>query len=1020
MVTAKEFLDRILPANGWRIAVISEVLPSQRESQLAPDLPPSPADELRRPAKPRIVRQHTLPNNTELAAYLLSWDAAGYATYHACASFRDPKGIWDGQRHRKRTHENALAARAFWLDVDAGPNKPYVDASAAAMAALEFIRVVALPVPMFVGSGNGLHLYWPLDADVDVETWTAHAKGLRFLCAKHGFQADAVRTADISSILRTPGTVNRKQGLERPVLCERLEGPYPISAFAKLLDHVEATPQRKQQAPLQTFEAPDYLRRSAPARISEAVLRVGEPAPTSSDKIADACAQVRRLRDWKRYPPLSNPLWYAGLGVLAFATDGHESAHRWGSDHPQYSQASTQETLDRKAALSGATTCEHFAGLEHATCQACPWFGRIRSPIILGFGETRPASNNHGTAEREAPRVERGPNQPSGVPASEPRAAPTAGSLPKLPPNFRWSGISLVFVQGDKTSIEGIETKVSTYPIYLIDVVSAEKVGDISLVFEQWLPNRGFFQMVLSASAFAGSEGGPEMARQGANIHSHTHFVLYTRHALDTFWSEKKDSIRYGQYGWKEGNAFLLGRTLFMAHGHTAAPGSKEVETRNQWIGAGCNAKGDLSVGLERWRQAASALFASGCEAQSICLLASFAAPLMRFLSEDEGGAIVSLVTRQSGTGKTTALAGASSVWGDKHGLSLTNDDNRVAKFLTLACLGNLPVVFDEIQARDPLVLREFVITFTNGRDKQRGDRSGQSVIHSGAWQTLCITASNTSLVEALQQTSKADAPSYRVLELPFEIPESLSTVFGDRLKNELIKNAGFAGEEYVRWLVKPGSLDWVKKALRDAQENVQARTNLSHEHRFWIRTITAIIVAATIVHHLRLLEFSPDRISEWLIDQYHQTPKQVQEAKRAANEWVVDALSDMIGTEQGNFLLLPRWPQRGESVHPLREQRNKIIGTFIQKENTLLFSTLAMKAYAVANEIPYEEWRKSLRKMDVIGDIERRVLTAGTSLAGAQVSIVPIDMGHKLMAGTTIGIKPGDDITNVTPMRRR
>jgi len=35
----------------------------------------------------------------------------------------------------------------------------------------------------------------------------------------------------------------------------------------------------------------------------------------------------------------------------------------------------------------------------------------------------------------------------------------------------------------------------------------------------------------------------------------------------------------------------------------------------------------------------------------------------MRFITTDEGGAILSLVTRASGTGKTVALAGASSVW---------------------------------------------------------------------------------------------------------------------------------------------------------------------------------------------------------------------------------------------------------------------------------------------------------------------------------------------------------------------
>ena len=38
------------------------------------------------------------------------------------------------------------------------------------------------------------------------ETWARYAHGLKILCVKHGLHADPTRTADISSVLRTPGT----------------------------------------------------------------------------------------------------------------------------------------------------------------------------------------------------------------------------------------------------------------------------------------------------------------------------------------------------------------------------------------------------------------------------------------------------------------------------------------------------------------------------------------------------------------------------------------------------------------------------------------------------------------------------------------------------------------------------------------------------------------------------------------------------------------------------------------------
>jgi len=159
----------------------------------------------------RVVFASTIP---ELWQTIKAPDIAGHTVYHGCAGVKearyDPRGTPPGQRRYGRMRRNIRAARALWFEVDAGPGKPYADWKAAARAVAEFCRATGLPRPVVVLSGFGIHIYWPLTQTLDPEMWGRYARGLKALCVKHGLQADPARTADITSVLRTPGTHHRK------------------------------------------------------------------------------------------------------------------------------------------------------------------------------------------------------------------------------------------------------------------------------------------------------------------------------------------------------------------------------------------------------------------------------------------------------------------------------------------------------------------------------------------------------------------------------------------------------------------------------------------------------------------------------------------------------------------------------------------------------------------------------------------------------------------------------------------
>ena len=337
----------------------------------------------------------------ELWTSIENADREEYEAYHACASFREPHndtpGTPDGQKQFGRTKNNALGAKAFWLDIDAGPAKGYRDQNVALDALADFCRALNLPSPIVVSSGSGRHAYWPLQQMLDPETWARYAQGLKTLCVKHGLHADPTRTADISSVLRTPGTHNRKSGAVRAVECDPEflgNEPYAIERFDILAAHAGVDrPAKHANVFLFPFDnAPKHLTGRSPRRrrIAEALQQIAAYEPVSGLPIAEQCGQVRALRDTEGC--LSEPLWYAALGVLAFCQDGDELAHAWSSGDERYTDRETQEKLARARALSGATTCEHFHSLNPVTCEVCPRWQKIKSPIAVGRPAAEPAA----------------------------------------------------------------------------------------------------------------------------------------------------------------------------------------------------------------------------------------------------------------------------------------------------------------------------------------------------------------------------------------------------------------------------------------------------------------------------------------------------------------------------------------------------------------------------------------------------------------------------------------------------
>jgi len=150
----------------------------------------------------------------EAVAFASAYSAAGLDTYLAVAEYLTPES---------RTANNAAGAWTFIVDIDVGSDKAatgkgYPNPEEAEAELETFCEKAGLEKPsIVVNSGTGLHAYWCFDTFLEKEQWLAYAAKFKALMKSAGFRADAARTADISSVLRVPETLNFKYTPPRPV-----------------------------------------------------------------------------------------------------------------------------------------------------------------------------------------------------------------------------------------------------------------------------------------------------------------------------------------------------------------------------------------------------------------------------------------------------------------------------------------------------------------------------------------------------------------------------------------------------------------------------------------------------------------------------------------------------------------------------------------------------------------------------------------------------------------------------------
>ena len=233
---------------------------------------------------------------------------------------------------QSRTQACVRAVRAFWLDVDVGAGKDYIDRAQARAAIKAFLRATGLPKPWVVSSGRGYHLYWPLPEAVELSHWKPLAAKLKEACVREGFRADPARTTDGASLLRVPGTTHHKDPAQTlPVRVVHEGTPVDVLKFSAVLNQYGPTAAPRSDASRAEYDAEMS---AAPPSAPEADVRAAMAVlPPDDSELA--------------------PGWFAGIAPyerwfqvgLALARWGHDTGkvdvaftlwHAWSARSSKY------------------------------------------------------------------------------------------------------------------------------------------------------------------------------------------------------------------------------------------------------------------------------------------------------------------------------------------------------------------------------------------------------------------------------------------------------------------------------------------------------------------------------------------------------------------------------------------------------------------------------------------------------------------------------------------------------------
>lgn len=906
------FLKHVLPSTGYKFIAVPRVNEQGKE-----------------------VFAHLSADTFEKAAALVAkFDSSGHQVYFACSSFEQPYIETDkvnkyGKFKRKyRVQENALAAKALWLDLDCGEGKDYPTQEEALEDITRFCAESALPVPLLVNSGNGVHAYWVFNRELNVTQWKKIASMFRAVVDSFGVRHDPVCTTDICRVLRPVGSHNRKRD-PKPVVVYN-EAPLPevvnVLEFANSLKHLIADrglTVREDRQPAFVNELSSGMETVYP--------------PSSAVEIAKSCNQVKLFAE--SHGNVVEPVWHAMIGLLKHTIESNDVCHQWSSGHPQYSESETQEKIDGWE--RGPSTCARLGELNASGCEGCQYKGKITSPIQLGVVvvqkpiEDSPATvepcDESNSDEGMAEHIEQMPESMSEEYGwSDGLVAKTVGknglpSIAKFCDQYFWAVDYYVNNSGHYEMVWKIRERPGVYKEFKL-TGAAIAVGGQSLYKE--LGERGIVPITRNKK----------------------YMDAYIASWFNVLKKQAEETHVYKQYGWQADWSFVMGSKRYLPNGDVIKvrlSGDAALQKYTQAF--------EPHGSAEEWINLIDRAYNyEGQEQYQFMLGVGFGAPLLR-LFQNYGGLTINGFSPERGLGKSSAGELALSIYGNPKLLFQTKQGTTFNAFTShCGVMNSLPVVLDEVTNIDPKELSDMLYHFSQGKGKDRLNRSAGQTENTLNWSTLLQTSSNRSLISLVgAMKASADAEMGRIMEWQFK----KTTKFTKEEADSIIERAklvyGQVGIEYIKYIV--ANREEVTELLLKTRRAIDERVGATTQDRFSSAGVASVITGLFIAKQLGLVNFNIGNLTNWAVIKL----RDLRDTIAVSSPPITEQFANML-TELNKGFIVTNIEGDARSGHAAMLIRgpvgNNITGRLIQDTNTLYINQATVRKWCAHNQSDYSE----------------------------------------------------------------
>lgn len=934
----------------------------------------------------KAVRSEFFDDRDELVKAGLAASRAGKNAYYAMASFKDASA---------RVQDNVQYIKSFWLDVDCknkDPEKDYANKDDGIQAIQSFCKKHAFPRPIIVDSGNGWHVYWALTEAIHKDQWQPIADKLKSLCLLDGLRIDPACTADSARILRIPNTLNYRFDTPSEVKI-MLESPEVELDLLSLTIDVAYDSIDVPQKPL-SLGTPVKRELSATTKALLGNNTSSFKKILTRTANGTGCAQIAHCVE--NQGTIEEPLWRGILSVANVCTDRDKAIHFASNQHPEYDPDFTE---DKASKTKGPYTCATFDGLRANVCSSCPNYKKITSPIQLGSeiaASQEPVVVN--IAEIKKPVATNQPvevaqitNEMATVTQIKPPPVDLSALDARLA-RFHHEQLNVTIPIPPRPYLRGVDGG-----IYKQTRAEDGTFEDVLIYEDDFYPHARLYDpvdgQVLACRLHMPMDGirnfniplksvgsKDELRRiicsQGVAASENTvkelsfYLIAMTKELRQMHAEEKART----QMGWQEDNSFVLGNREYSKTGiRHCPPSSATMNTQNTFRMEGT---------LSEWRDIIDVYKQPGFEIHQFLYFFMTSSPLLRFI--DQPGMMASMISDESGVGKSTLGQICNSLWGHPDEMTSMPHDTVNAVVHRMGVFNNLGFYIDEFTNKTAEVCSDIIYMAGHGRGKERMSSSANvERVNNTHWSQNTMVSANASLTDKVASLkASSEAENMRIFEFDMRGSPVLDKAYADAKFSKLKDNYGVGGHIYAAWLVE--NVHQIEGLVTDTRKRLDERFKFTSKERKWSAAIAAAYTNAAIQRELGLHDFDINANIDYMIMKIKEMRYNVKESITKHDAFLADFLSE----NHSNILIIDAMPDaNGLYATPKNRNINKIIARWEPDTKKLFISSSVIKDYCTKKQFSYQ----SLVQLTGAKSATKR-MASGTGVATAPVRVLEFD----------------------------